>query len=1122
MKVQSGKVWTFLVSRSFWLLYRVGMLWILWVGFMLSAGALSVSANQIGPDLEITKSHQGDFIAGKSGDYWLSVENVGSADTIGVVSVQDTVPNGMQVTSISGNGWTCDVVTVSCTRSNYLPVGAMYPYITVTVLVAEDIQGTVINTASVTVYGDVNLKNNTASDPTTIVVPPIKLELPQSNMYREGDILNFAVSYAENVTVSGTPTLPLVIGSTPVNANFVSGSGTKKLFFAYLIGKDLEDYDGISVGASMELNGGSITDSSNQPAPITFGTVSGTGINVDSKIPALTSVEVPQPGIYGVGDKLSFKLKYSEPVNVNLMNKVHLELIVGTQPKKAMYESGSGSNTLVFTYSVQPGDRDLDGITLRPEIVLDGGTIQDYASHPTSLELANIGSTSGITVATSSLKITAVSVPSAGLYGENQKLDFTVKTSEPVTVNTGTGTPAIELIIGSEVKKAQYISGSGTNELVFRYVLRNGDEDQDGISIHRNEILLNGGTIQNSAGNALPLALEGIADTSGIMVDANPPAIPVLDPLPFIQKTNQVTVSGSAEPNSIITIVVDNTPEGTATPDGNGKWSTTVTLENGIHQIKARATDRAGNSSGDSMTVTFTVDGTAPPKPVITLSNNQWTNQDVDVTLTGEGRATIEYKLNEGGWIPYTTTFTITDEGITTIRAKQTDPANNSSEEEMAEVRIDRTKPEITLKGESTVRLYVGTSFQDPGATVSDLTPGLTANVSGSVDTNKAGTYTLRYDAIDPAGNQANPVIRTIHVVERPITPPPPPVVYPVTGISLDEEKLMLEVGEEVTLKATISPSFATNQEVKWKSSNPKVAEVDDKGRVTAKREGKTTITVITVDGKKEATSEVVVIEETGASFRLETSDKKLWMKPYSSVRFKVYAVIDGKRKDITKDKETSYDSDNDLITWKSGRIQAGKTEGEAVLTVRYHGEELEIPVTISKQSVRSLSANIQNAVLELDEERELEVTAILSNKKSEEVTEFVQWSSSQSQVADVTKDGVLLAKKAGTTVIKGKYANKEVRLSIFVMEEKVVDRLETNRSSFYLKPEESKAVTVHAVYGKGFKEEVTSDAEWTSDDPEIATVDEDGNITAIAEGSTIITVSYKGKDIQIKVVVSK
>jgi hypothetical protein len=58
-------------------------------------------------------------------------------------------------------------------------------------------------------------------------------------------------------------------------------------------------------------------------------------------------------------------------------------------------------------------------------------------------------------------------------------------------------------------------------------------------------------------------------------------------------------------------------------------------------------------------------------------------------------------------------------------------------------------------------------TFTDPGATVSDnIDTGLSASVSGSVDTSTVGSYTLTYNATDNAGNSATPVIRTVNVVE--------------------------------------------------------------------------------------------------------------------------------------------------------------------------------------------------------------------------------------------------------------------------------------------------------------------------------------------------------------------
>ncbi|MBA2525848.1 MAG: hypothetical protein H0V18_08715 [Pyrinomonadaceae bacterium] len=79
-------------------------------------------------DLTITKSHSGNFNQGQVGaTYSITVTNSGFAPTSGVVTVTDTLPAGLTATAINGTGWTCDLPTLTCTRSDALAVGAGYP-----------------------------------------------------------------------------------------------------------------------------------------------------------------------------------------------------------------------------------------------------------------------------------------------------------------------------------------------------------------------------------------------------------------------------------------------------------------------------------------------------------------------------------------------------------------------------------------------------------------------------------------------------------------------------------------------------------------------------------------------------------------------------------------------------------------------------------------------------------------------------------------------------------------------------------------------------------------------------------------------------------------------------------
>ena len=120
------------------------------------------------PDLTVVKSHLGNFTQGQTGRmYSILVSNGGGAATSGTVTVTDTLPPGLTATSLFGNGWSCTLGTLTCTRASALAGGASYPRITLIVNVALNaVSGT--NTATVSGGGEVVTSNNTSADPTTI------------------------------------------------------------------------------------------------------------------------------------------------------------------------------------------------------------------------------------------------------------------------------------------------------------------------------------------------------------------------------------------------------------------------------------------------------------------------------------------------------------------------------------------------------------------------------------------------------------------------------------------------------------------------------------------------------------------------------------------------------------------------------------------------------------------------------------------------------------------------------------------------------------------------------------------------------------------------------------------
>lgn len=82
-------------------------------------------------------------------------------------------------------------------------------------------------------------------------------------------------------------------------------------------------------------------------------------------------------------------------------------------------------------------------------------------------------------------------------------------------------------------------------------------------------------------------------------------------------------------------------------------------------------------------------------------------------------------------------------------------------------------------------------------------------------------------------------------------TEKPAPKKPKVKKVTLNKKKINLQVGKSRKLKATVKPKNAANKKITWKSNKPKIAKVNQKGKVTARKKGKCKITASTKNGKK-------------------------------------------------------------------------------------------------------------------------------------------------------------------------------------------------------------------------------------------------------------------------------
>ena len=113
------------------------------------------------------------------------------------------------------------------------------------------------------------------------------------------------------------------------------------------------------------------------------------------------------------------------------------------------------------------------------------------------------------------------SIWASGVYRIGDDVEVTVTFSENVTV---TGSPQLELAIGSNNRTAEYDSTDGS-AAIFSYTVAEGDSDSDGIAIGANKLTLNGGSIKDAANNDAALSHNALAAQDGYKVDGVRPRL---------------------------------------------------------------------------------------------------------------------------------------------------------------------------------------------------------------------------------------------------------------------------------------------------------------------------------------------------------------------------------------------------------------------------------------------------------------------------------------------------------------------------------------------------------------------------------------------------------------------
>lgn len=333
----------------------------------------------------------------------------------------------------------------------------------------------------------------------------------------------FTINWSEAVNFNGAVNLPLTIGATPVNAATVITNNAAGIVVSPASIATLNDTDGITVISP--LNGGTIRDQAGNTATVlTFPIPNTAAVLVDTTLPSVVSVNSPPAGTYNAGDDLEFVVTFDDVVNItNAGGFPSIQLNLTTGNVFATYVSGTGTNTITFSYEVTASDSH-DGAIPNPTQIASTapGYIRDVAMNSATTYAITTSMTDvivdGLAPTISERTTTAgVYVPTA--EGTNDAITITMTFSESITM-TGGGTPWIELALATGNKIATYDDLASTDKkMVFRYYIKNDDMDLNGLTLNGTAIDPDGNTIKDANGNTANLNFGGVVtDLSNVHV----------------------------------------------------------------------------------------------------------------------------------------------------------------------------------------------------------------------------------------------------------------------------------------------------------------------------------------------------------------------------------------------------------------------------------------------------------------------------------------------------------------------------------------------------------------------------------------------------------------------------
>ena len=330
-------------------------------------------------------------------------------------------------------------------------------------------------------------------------------------------------------------------------------------------------------------------------------------------------------------------------------------------------------------------------------------------------------------------------------------------------------------------------------------------------------------------------------------------------------------------------------------------------------------------------------------------------------------------------------------------------------------------------------------------------------------------------------------------------------VIQSASSIVLDPSSAALvSLGETVKLTASVQDENSQAVEgaaVTWSSSDEGVATVGAHGLVTAVSNGTATITARS--GSASATAAVTVMQ-SASHIVLDPSSATL-VSLGETVQLTA-SVQDDNGQAVEGAAVTWSSSDEGVATVSNHGLVTAVSNGAATITARSGSTLVNATITVMQVASHIVLDPSSATLMSLGETLPLAASVVDANGQTIEDA-AISWSSSDEGVATVSSQGLVTAVANGNATITAKSGSISSTATITVMQ---------TAHSIVLEPpmttltaiDETVQLTA-AVLDRNEQPVEGATVSWTSSDPGVAAVDDEGLVTAVGNGSVGITAYY-------------